>query len=180
MKLEKNIPSTPAKILTNACFWACVSLIFPIVAYLNQSLQPQEALALGYQDFLKITKYFDSKLFFGLVLGGCFLLLITKLVQLILDKIKPNPERDMMNYVVDEIFSQLVGIGSIITIANIIILIFSNSSSTTTEISSITESGGVGLVLWGLAAFLMWLKPAKKHPTTADDQQDDTTKNKHV
>ncbi|MEG1093594.1 MAG: hypothetical protein RSE08_00610 [Lactococcus sp.] len=180
MKLEKNIPSTPAKILTSVCLWACVSLIFPIIAYFYKSLEPEKNPTLNHDEFLKIVNYFDSRLFWGIVLGGGLLLLVTKLVQLVLDKNSINPDRDMMSYVVDELFSQLVAIGSIITVANIMILFFNYKKSTSPSINLLTDFGWLGLVLWAIAIILMWLKPAKKHPTTADDQQDDTTKNKHV
>jgi hypothetical protein len=108
------IPDSLAKISVNFTYWACVAITFPIVGLISKALGISSNL--DSKIFFEITKYFDSKLFFGLA-GGCiFLFVSTKFVNVALEKWRPNPERDMLNYVIDEIFSQCVGIGSIINV----------------------------------------------------------------
>lgn len=180
MKFEKNIPSIPAKILTNVCFWACVAIAFPLFKYFGNAVSAKESFILAYQDFLSVAEYFDKKLFIGIILGGAVLLILTKLSQLFLAKIKPNSERDMMNYVIDELFSQLIGVGSIITVANIMVFFLKDKISNPEEVNSITDSGGLGLTLWILAVAMIWLNSKNQKVTKSEEKKDGTTENKHV
>jgi hypothetical protein len=154
MNWNINLSETWSKILTNALFWPCVALTFPVVTAIAHAFNPE--VNLNYSVFFEIIKYFDPKLFFGL-LGGCLILwLMTKFIESFLNKIRKT-KSDMAKYVADEIISQIINIGSIINTANIVIFLMKNSTKIPADGVSITENGWLGLAAWGIAGLLAWL-----------------------
>ena len=116
MSSEKSISSLFARIFVSVCFWLCVALTVPLTVSIVSELGVPVNLDPNY--VFAILKYFDTKLFVGLAVGSGFLLIVAKIVKAIAEKVRPGPPRNFINHAVDEVFSQLVGIGSIITVAN--------------------------------------------------------------
>lgn len=152
----KNDRPTLAKIFINFSYWLCVLLAFPFVAMLAQGFGYSREL--DYKAIFEITKYFDDKLLLGLVFACLIFYFVSKLVSKLLDRCKPDLNQDMPRYVKDEIFSQIVGIGSIINVIIVMqffVLFFGKSLNNSIKFM---QYWWFGLVLWFVAAFMDWLR----------------------
>ena len=155
MKLKK-VPNVLAKIFINFTYWACVAITFPVVGLMAKAFGYSSEL--NPKTFFEITKYFDSKLIVGLGAACLILYGITKLTNEISEKIKSDLDRDMPHYVIDEIFSQLIGIGSVINVITITLYLLKDHKGLVEGgAEGIAEYWWLGFAIWIVAIGMNWL-----------------------
>ena len=160
MYSENSIFSLGSKIFANVCFWFCVALTLPVTVYLAREMGASIDLNPNY--VFSILKYFDTKLFVGLGLGSVFLLILSAVTKLIAEKIRPGPSRNFINDAVDEVFSQLVGVGSIINVANIVLRVAGYKPPSSEDSTLIIQYGWLGFAFWIIAVIIVLVMPSRK------------------
>lgn len=152
---KKRVPPFAAKIVVSLIFWWCVSTVFSISAGLAYLLGIPIYLDRKY--LFEIMTYFDVKLFFGIIFGSILFIVFSKFIQLISKKIKLSSNQDLINYCIDEVSSQLVGIGSIMIWIGIMTFFYKGDPSFPKINIQYWLSLSCGFILWLIAIILKWL-----------------------
>lgn len=155
MNIESKNRNIYARIAVSFFYWMCVAVAFPIVAiFAKEAGITQE---LKHESIFEITKYLDKHLFLGLVVACGFLYTVSSLVNRLLGKINSNTKRDLPEYAWDEICSQIVTIGSIITVVPIMQGIMKLTLGALGEFVVMYEHWWLGPIIWGSMCFFDWL-----------------------
>jgi len=143
------------KLVASSAYWIIVSVAFGYASFIAKAFGYAEKL--DTKSLWQIIKFFDSRLYLGMLLACLVVYLIVHLGSKILHRIKPDPKRNLPSYFHDEIFSQLIGMGSV---ANSILLMkfFVEHVTKLPPTGFDVVNWWIGLTCWSLAISLRWIK----------------------
>ncbi len=140
------------KIFSNFIFWLWVALSFPVVGFIANKMEITHSL--DTKLLFEITKYFDIKLFIGLAIGCVIYYLMAKIVGYAKSKFCKTKTNNVTNDALEEISSQIIGIGSIIIATNLTLFIFKNLIASLKDINtSVTNYWWLGVICCAAVTF---------------------------
>jgi len=141
------------RIASSFFFWLCVAISFPIIVLTAHYMGT--GINLNASSLIQIAKYFDEKLFSGIMAGAVLYILVIFGILKIQTSFNPKIKSTAVKDARDEISSQIIGIGSIIIVSNI--AIFAARYISFLNIGHNDEISGVGsgLIFWIIGALAM-------------------------
>lgn len=143
-KLE--IERAISRLASSVFLWACVAISFPIVVLLAHFMGT--GININASSLIQIAKYFDEKLMTGIIAGSVIYFLVILAISKIRGWIKPKSKDTATRDALDEISSQVMGIGSIIIVSNLAIFSARHISFFKIPDNLEISDWGFGILFW--------------------------------
>ncbi|MEN9339690.1 MAG: hypothetical protein RIQ62_1002 [Bacteroidota bacterium] len=154
------------RIFVNLIFWLCVALVFPVLSEAAKLANIIEQV--DFKVFYEIQKYFDAKLVWGLIFGFFILSSVGLAVGAAMERLF-DAKGDLQKYICDEVVSQIINIGSVMVVINLMVFLASTFIAPPPATDPATGKGWLGVLAW-LFAFLLVNCKKVKFNATGNDQ----------